>query len=101
VERSQLKNRERAMAIVLAKLQERADEEAHAKLSANRNSQIGTADRSEKIRTYNVLQDRLTDHRIKESWHNLPNIMEGNLDPILDALAAVDAGERAVGEEVA
>ncbi len=91
VERSQSANRERAMAVVMAKLQERADQEAHAKLSANRNSQIGTADRSEKIRTYNVLQDRVTDHRIKESWHNLPGILLGNLDPILDGLAAADS----------
>lgn len=91
VERSQSANRERAMAIVMAKLQERADKEAHAKLSANRNSQIGTADRSEKIRTYNILQDRITDHRIKESWHNLPGILAGNLDAILDALAAADS----------
>lgn len=101
VERSQSANRERAMAIVMAKLQERADQEAHAKLSANRNSQIGTADRSEKIRTYNVLQDRVTDHRIKESWHNLPGILLGNLDPMLDALAAADSFEEPGGEDVA
>ena len=82
------------MAVVMAKLQERADQEAHAKLSANRNSQIGTADRSEKIRTYNVLQDRLTDHRIKESWHNLPGIIAGDLDPVLDSVAqGAEAGE--------
>lgn len=97
VERSQSANRERAMAVVMAKLQERADAEAHAKLSANRNSQIGTADRSEKIRTYNILQDRITDHRIKESWHNLPTIMEGNLDAILDALAAAGGGSAPEG----
>lgn len=92
VERSQSANRERAMAIVMAKLQERADEEAASKLSADRKQQIGTGDRSEKIRTYNILQDRITDHRIKESWHNLPSIMEGNLDPILDAVAAEGGG---------
>jgi peptide chain release factor 1 len=92
VERSQSANRERAMAIVMAKLQERADEEAAAKLASDRKQQIGTADRSEKIRTYNILQDRITDHRIKESWHNLPSIMEGNLDPILDAVAAAGGG---------
>ena len=97
VERSQSANRERAMAVVMAKLQELADQEAHAKLSANRLGQIGTADRSEKIRTYNVLQDRITDHRIKESWHNMPGIMAGNLDAILDALASADSFEE--GEE--
>jgi peptide chain release factor 1 len=90
VERSQSANRERAMAIVMAKLQERADEEAAAKLSADRKSQIGTADRSEKIRTYNVLQDRVTDHRLKESWHNLPIIMQGRIEPILEALEAAE-----------
>jgi len=99
VERSQSANRERAMAVVMAKLQERADQEAHAKLSANRNSQIGTADRSEKIRTYNVLQDRLTDHRIKQSWHNLPGIMEGNLDAVLDALSEADGGSLEAGSD--
>ncbi len=92
VERSQSANRERAMAIVMAKLQERADEAAAAKLSADRKSQIGTADRSEKIRTYNTLQDRVTDHRIKQSWHNLPNILAGNIEPILEALEQADAG---------
>jgi peptide chain release factor 1 len=101
VERSQSANRERAMAVVMAKLQERADEEAHAKLAANRLGQIGTADRSEKIRTYNILQDRITDHRIKESWHNLPSIMEGNLDPLLDAVAAAGGGSTPSEEEVA
>lgn len=101
VERSQSANRERAMAIVMAKLQERADEEAAAKLSADRKSQIGTGDRSEKIRTYNVLQDRITDHRIKESWHNLPNIMEGNIGPILDAVAAAGGGDAPSEEDVA
>lgn len=101
VERSQSANRERAMAIVMGKLQERADEEAAAKLSADRKSQIGTADRSEKIRTYNILQDRITDHRIKESWHNLPAIMEGALDPIFDALAEADGGSLDGSEDVA
>jgi peptide chain release factor 1 len=103
VERSQSANRERAMAVVMAKLQERADQEAIAKLSADRKSQIGTADRSEKIRTYNTLQDRVTDHRIKQSWHNLPSILAGNIEPILEALAQADAGggvgEAAEGDE--
>jgi peptide chain release factor 1 len=70
------------------------EEKAQAKLSSDRKEQIGTADRSEKIRTYNSLQDRVTDHRIKESWHNLPGILGGNLNPILDALAAAAGGER-------
>ncbi len=85
-ERSQLKNREKAMSIVLAKLEQMKEEEEAAKYSANRKSQVGTADRSEKIRTYNILQDRITDHRIKESWHNIEKIFLGYLDPIIDAL---------------
>ena len=76
------------MAVLLAKLEAYEEEKARAKLSSDRKEQIGTGDRSEKIRTYNVLQDRVTDHRIKESWHNLPSIFEGNINPILDALMA-------------
>ena len=87
-ERSQAANRERAMTVLLAKLEVLEEERAHAKLAGERKAQIGTGDRSEKIRTYNILQDRVTDHRLKESWHNLPAILKGNLDPMLDALAA-------------
>jgi peptide chain release factor 1 len=89
VERSQNANRERAMAVLQAKLEQMQEEKENAKYAAQRAEQIGTADRSEKIRTYNILQDRVTDHRLKESWHNLPSIMGGNLDPIFDALEAV------------
>ena len=84
-ERSQLKNRERAMQVLRSKL---LDEQLHKEeeaLRRERKEQIGTADRSEKIRTYNFLQDRITDHRIKESWHNIQTIMDGNLDPIIGA----------------
>lgn len=87
VERSQNANRERAMAVLLAKLEQMQEEKENAKYAAQRSEQIGTADRSEKIRTYNTLQDRITDHRIKESWHNLPNVMAGNIGDILEALA--------------
>ena len=72
--------------MLLAKLERLDEEKERATYAATRAEQIGTGDRSEKIRTYNTLQDRVTDHRIKESWHNLPNIFAGNLDPILDAL---------------
>lgn len=85
-QRSQLKNREAAMSILMAKLQAKQDEEEASKHSANRKGQIGTADRSEKIRTYNILQDRITDHRIKENWHNIEKIFLGYMDPIIEAL---------------
>ncbi|MDO8482728.1 MAG: PCRF domain-containing protein [bacterium] len=85
-ERSQAKNREKAMSILAAKLQVRAEEEEAKKYAGERKSQIGTADRSEKIRTYNVLQDRVTDHRIKESWHNIAGIFGGDIEAIIEAL---------------
>lgn len=85
-QRSQLKNREMAMSILLAKLEAKKKEEEDAKYAGERKSQIGTADRSEKIRTYNILQDRITDHRINESWHNIQKIMQGYIEPIIDAL---------------
>jgi len=86
-ERSQQKNREKALSILQAKLEAFKAEEDAQKESSERRTQIGTADRSEKIRTYNFPQDRITDHRIKESWGNLPGIMNGNLDSILNTLA--------------
>lgn len=85
-ERSQLKNRERAMSILIAKLEALKEEEEAKKYADNRKGQIGTGDRSEKIRTYNFLQDRITDHRIKESWHNIHAILEGNMGTIVDAI---------------
>ena len=87
-ERSQLANREQAMKILSAKLEGLYEEEEAKKHAAERKGQIGTGDRSEKIRTYNFLQDRITDHRIKESWHNLPKILGGGLDLIMEALQA-------------
>ena len=99
VERSQNANRERAMAVLVAKLDQLAEEKERAKYAKQRADQIGTADRSEKIRTYNSLQDRVTDHRIKESWHNMPGIFGGNLDPIFDALAALGGGGTPASQE--
>lgn len=92
-ERSQLGNRERAMAILTAKLDQMQQEEEAKKYSADRKGQIGTGDRSEKIRTYNFPQDRITDHRIRVSWSNIPNIMEGNIDKIIEALSKGEMGD--------
>ena len=85
-ERSQQKNREKAMSILVAKLEVLKEEEEAKKYSAERKEQVGTADRSEKIRTYNILQDRITDHRIKESWHNIEKILAGEIGPIIKAM---------------
>ncbi|MDO8624076.1 MAG: PCRF domain-containing protein [bacterium] len=91
-ERSQKANREKAMQILTAKIEQAQEEEEAKKHSAERKSQIGTADRSEKIRTYNFLQDRVTDHRLKESWHNLPKVMSGAIDDIISALQSAASG---------
>jgi len=85
-ERSQLANREKALEILTAKLEQMHEEEEAKKHAEVRKNQVGTGDRSEKIRTYNILQDRVTDHRIKESWHNLPKIMGGSIDEIIETL---------------
>lgn len=86
VERSQSANRERAMQILSAKVEALKEEQEAKKFSADRKGQIGTGDRSEKIRTYNYPQDRITDHRIKQSWHNLPVILSGKIEPMIEAL---------------
>lgn len=92
-ERSQLANREKAMTILTAKLQQLKEEEEAKKYSGVRKDQIGTGDRSEKIRTYNFPQDRITDHRIKKSWHNLPKIMEGGISEIIEAINSGEVGD--------
>ena len=93
-ERSQLANREKAITILTAKLQQLEEEKEAKKYGDVRKNQIGTGDRSEKIRTYNFPQDRVTDHRIKKSWHNLSKIMEGDIGNIIS-----DIESGAVGEE--
>lgn len=87
-QRSQLANKERAVELLLNKLQQIKDEEEEAKHADHRSNQIGTMDRSEKIRTYNFPQDRITDHRIKKSWSNIPGVMMGDLDKIIDSFKA-------------
>jgi peptide chain release factor 1 len=84
-ERSQQKNREVALSILTAKVEQHYEEEEAKKYSSDRKEQIGTMDRSEKIRTYNYPQNRVTDHRLKESWHNIDGIMAGELDEIVEA----------------
>ena len=85
-ERSQLANREKAMEILTAKVAMLKEQEEASKYSSERKAQVGTADRSEKIRTYNYPQDRVTDHRIRQSWSNIPGIMAGKMDKIVAAL---------------
>ncbi len=92
-ERTQLGNREKAMMMLTSKLQMIKDAEEAKKYAGDRKSQIGTNDRSEKIRTYNFPQDRVTDHRIKQSWSNIPGIMEGNINKIIEALSSGIVGE--------
>ena len=86
-ERSQLKNRVKAMAVLRARLYDQERRKQQEEISETRRSQVGSAERAEKVRTYNFPQDRLTDHRVGLTVHNLPRILAGNLDDILDALA--------------
>lgn len=86
-QRSQAQNKEKALEILKARLQQMKDEDEAKKHSANRSEQIGTMDRSEKIRTYNYPQDRITDHRFKVSWSNIPIIMAGGFDKIREKIS--------------
>ncbi len=86
-ERSQLQNRENAMSMLRAKLWEAEQQRTVGNISDTRAAQVGMGDRSEKIRTYNFPQNRITDHRLQKSWHNLEKILEGNIESIVDAFA--------------
>ncbi len=92
-ERSQLKNREKAMTLLVAKLEMLHEEEEAKKHAATRRLQIGTGDRSEKIRTYNVPQNRITDHRIKESWHAIFQILGGDMSAIVESFRKAQSAE--------
>jgi peptide chain release factor 1 len=93
-ERSQIKNRAKAMRVLRARLLEQAQESQQAQIAADRRSQVGTGERSERIRTYNFPQARVTDHRIGLTLHQLQEILEGNMDELIDTLAASADTER-------
>lgn len=97
-ERSQQQNREKALKLLLSRLQQMKDEEEDRARAADRKQQVGTGDRSEKIRTYNYPQDRVTDHRIKESWSNIEGLMAGRIGPMLEALNKAEEGELGGGD---
>lgn len=89
-EKSQLKNKEKAMRVLRSRLYEKLESEQHEELAAQRRSQVGTGDRSERIRTYNYPQSRVTDHRIGLTTHRLTEILAGDLDEIIDSLTSAD-----------
>jgi len=93
-ERSQFQNKEKALAILRARVFEAEEKKRLATLASNRKLQIGTGDRSEKIRTYNYPQDRITDHRIGKSWHNISEILDGNLKELLKDLQKASNEEK-------
>jgi peptide chain release factor 1 len=93
-EKSQLKNKDKALKILRARLLAQKQEEQDAELMQTRRSMVGSGDRSERIRTYNFPQNRLTDHRINLTLYQLDRIMEGNLNDVIDPLLAADQAER-------
>ena len=98
-EKSQIQNKAKAFALLRAKLYDLEIQKQHNELAGNRKSQVGTGDRSEKIRTYNFPQGRVTDHRIKLTLYKIDAVMDGELDEIIDALIAADRAAALAGEE--
>ena len=98
-ERSQLQNKERAMKILYTKLYDMKQREQDEKIASERKSQVGSGDRSEKIRTYNYPQSRITDHRINKTVFNLSSFLNGDMDDIITDLISADTAERLRGEE--
>ena len=101
-ERSQFKNKDKAMKILRSRLFEQKQQEQDAQVAAERRSQVGTGDRSERIRTYNYPQGRMSDHRIGLTLYRLEDLLNGNIDEVLDALIAADRAakmQERIGEE--
>ena len=98
-ERSQYKNKDKAMKILRSRIYETMQKEQNEKIASERKMQVGTGDRSERIRTYNFPQGRLTDHRINLTIYRLEDVMNGNIDEIIDALATADQTAKLMGQE--
>ena len=93
-ERSQYKNKDKALKVLKSRLLKEKQDKQASEIAANRKSQVGTGDRSERIRTYNYPQGRLTDHRIGITLYKLEDILNGNLDEVIDALVTADRAEK-------
>ena len=100
-EKSQIKNKEKAMKILLARIYELEEEKRNKEIADNRKSQVGTGDRSERIRTYNFPQGRITDHRINKTIYQLDDFLNGNIGEMIDSLIAEDQTRKLekIGEE--